>query len=139
MTRQWIVLICAAVSMCDAAAIDIPMQRKLAMEALDSKTCYGTIKTRGQLLGYELGGRLLVSASGRLVELEATGAFEIGKRAPRRYTGHGITVTIVPQRAMRHDDTEEALSIVLEEGRALVSERGRGQGFQVKVSEICTP
>lgn len=139
MTRQWIVLICAAFSMCDAAAIDIPMQRKLAMEALDSKTCYGMIKSREQLLGYELGGRLLVSASGRLVELEATGAFEIGKPVPRRYTGHGITVTIVPLRAMRHDDTEEALSIVLEEGRALVSERGRRQGFQVKVGEICTP
>lgn len=139
MTRQWIVAICAAFSMCNAAAIDIPMERKLAMDALDSKTCYGTIKSRGQLLGYELNESLLVSASGRLVELEATGTVEIGKRAPRRYTGHGITVTIVTQRAMRHDDTEQDLYIVLEEGQAVVSEGGRRQRFQVKVIEICTP
>jgi len=139
MRYRWIVFFCAALGMHCAAAIDIPMDRKLAMEALDSKTCYSRVKSHGQLLGYELVERLLVSSSGRLVELQATGAFGVGKRETRRYIGHGITVDIVPQRAMKYEDPEQDMTIVLEEGHAVVSERGRRQRLPVEVSEICTP
>lgn len=138
MTFRFVVFLCTGIVLRSAAAIDIPMDRSLATEALDSKTCYSTVKSNGQLIGYELND-LLVSSSGKLVRLKATGTFVVGERKPRRYMGHGIEVTIVPQRMMRHDDDNEDLSIVLEEGSAVVSDHGRRQRLQVKVSEICTP
>jgi hypothetical protein len=140
MLYRWIIFICMALVLRSAGAIDIPMNRNLAMQALDSKTCYGTVKSRGQLVGYELSSTgMLVSSSGKLVELKATGDFVIGERKPRRYVGPGIEVTITPQKVASHEDDEQQLYIVLEEGFAIVSDHGRRQRFQVKVSEICTP
>jgi hypothetical protein len=140
MTYRLIIFFCMALVLRSAGAIDIPINRNLAMQALDSKTCYGTIKSRGKLVGYELNSMgLLVSSSGKLVALKATGTVAIGERKPRRYVGPGMEVTITPHQVASHADDVQQLYIVLEEGFAIVSDHGRRQRFQVKVSEICTP
>lgn len=138
MSYRWIVFFGAALAVCPATAIDIPMDRKLATEALDSKTCYSTIKSLGRLVGYELSD-LLVSSSGKLVRLEALGNAAVGDGKPRRYAGHGIEVRILPRQVMRHADDEQELSITLEQGIAFVAEHGRRRRLPVEVSEMCTP
>ncbi len=121
-----------------AGAIDIPMNKHLAVEALDSKTCYSTVKNGRQLMGYELNA-LLVSSSGKLVKLEAIGSAGVGDGQARRYRGHGIEVTIVPRKIASHEDDDQELYITLEEGYAVVREHGGQRRLQVKVSQICTP
>ncbi len=138
MAYRWIAFLCMLGAAHPAAAIDIPMSRNLAVDALDSKTCYGTIKSDGQLVGYELND-LLVASSGNLLVLKATGAFVIGKRAPRRYVGHGIEVTISPRTVMSDEKEEEDFSVVLEEGFAVIQERGQRKRIPVKVIELCSP
>lgn len=71
MTCRWISFLGLTLIMRSAGAIDIPMDGRLATEALDSKTCYSTVKSRGRLVGYELND-LLVSSSGKLVRLNVT-------------------------------------------------------------------
>jgi hypothetical protein len=124
--------------MSSARAIDIPMNRDLAMERLDSKTCYGTVMSGGRLAGYELAMGLLVSSSGKLVELQPVRGISTSTGKPRRYIGDGIEIEITPQKVMNHEDQEEPLSIVLEEGFIIVNDNGRRQRLPVKVREICT-
>jgi len=135
---RYLAVACLALVMHSAGAIDIPMNKVLAMEALDSKTCYSTVKNGRQLLGYEL-NELLVSSSGKLAKLEAIGSAGVGDGQARRYRGHGIEVTIVPRKIASHEDDDQELYITLEEGYAVIREHGRQRRLQVKVSQICTP
>ena len=138
MPYRYLAIACLALATHSARAVDVPMNKKLAMEELDSKTCYSTIKSDGQLVAYEL-NELLASSSGRLVKLQAVGNADVGNRKPRRYRGHGIKVTIVPQKTATHEDDDQELYIVLEEGYAIISDQGQQRRLQVKVSRICTP
>lgn len=137
MDYRWTFFPWIALAVSSAGAIDIPMNRDLALEGLDSKTCYSTVRSQGKLVGYEL-QELLVSSGGQLLKLQATGAFTIGKRKPRRYIGDGIEVTITPQKVLSHEDDIEEQSVVLEEGFATIRDHGRRQRIRVKVIEVCT-
>jgi hypothetical protein len=79
-----------------AAVPDIPMHPDLAMQRLDSKTCYATLERRGKLVGYEL-GQLLLSVDGRLAALDPVAAAEVGDGQRRVYTGAGLSVMLVPR------------------------------------------
>lgn len=123
-----------ALTMRYGAAVDIPINPQLAMEALDSKTCYSTIASEGNLVGYELSAGLLLSVARRLVTLPALGAFEVGDSRRRRYFGHGIAVVIVPRRVQREDIEEEATSIIRERGLAIIEDRGRPIQVPIRVT-----
>lgn len=108
------------------------------MDRLDSKTCYGTVMSRGHLTGYELAAGLIVSSSGKLIELKPVGGSSVSTGKPRRYIGHGIGIKIIPQKVMSHEDEGAPLSIVLEEGFAIVNDNGKQKRLPIKVREVCT-
>jgi hypothetical protein len=130
----------AALLLCAGAAraLDIPMDPKLAEVALDSKTCFATLTSKGRLVGYELGERLLASSAGRLVTLATVNRAEVGDGRTRSYAGAGMRVAVAPRRTRRWLPEPEVEQI-REEALMTIAARGGRRTLPVAVRFSCSP
>lgn len=130
-----LLLTCASVA---AQALDIPMRPELVEAALDSKTCFSTLSSRGRLVGYELAEDLLASSGGKVVVLPTVNRAEVGDKMPRIYEGAGIRVVVEPRstsRASWHPEEEE----VRETARLTITGAGKRRTLTIAVYFTCSP
>lgn len=126
---------CCAVG--QALAVDIPMDARLAAARLESKTCYAVLKSKGKLVGYELGGDLLVSAGGRLAVVPSASSHDVGDGQPRRYEGGGLSLDIKPLSDEKTETVKDITYTIKERAAAVLVEKGKRRRLKLDVLLSC--
>lgn len=124
-------------AMGQALAVDIPMDARLAAGLLEAKTCYAVLKTRGRLVGYELGGELLLSSGGKLAAVPSASSHDVGDGMPRRYEGGGIGFDIQPLSDERTETVKDITYTIKERAAAVLVEKGKRRRFRLDVLLSC--
>lgn len=120
-----------------ALAVDIPMDAGLAAARLESKTCYAVLKSKGKLVGYELGGDLLVSSGGRLAVVPSASSQDVGDGQPRRYEGGGLSLDIKPLSDEKTETVKDITYTIKERAAAVLVEKGKRRRLKLDVLLSC--
>ncbi|RFP16053.1 hypothetical protein D0T23_09160 [Duganella sp. BJB475] len=120
-----------------ALAVDIPMDARLAAERLEAKTCYSVLTYKGRLVGYELGGELLVSSAGRLAAVPSASSHDVGDGMPRRYEGGGLSFDIKPLSDEKTETVKDITYTIKERAVAVLVEKGKRRRFKLDVLLSC--
>ncbi|OEZ60600.1 hypothetical protein DUGA6_28200 [Duganella sp. HH105] len=121
-----------------AQALDIPMEARLAAERLDSKTCYAVLKTKGRLVGYELGGELLVSSGGKLTSVPSASSHDVGDGMPRRYEGGGLRLDIQPLSDQKTETIKDITYTIKERAVAVLVDQGKRRRLKLDILLSCS-